>query len=476
MKGWLKIFLAVLPAVVLLGLLILFLRRCCCSKRSRSRDFPDTINRMESMQSGITKLHLAYNSSSSKSGQGFQNHRHDGPHLHDIGDKRRPNYYVIRRGVLAKPLFSWSDHPWLVSEAVEHGWSRFAFAVYSSGSLSRSPTTTLWDFCTVCDFGRDGEAEISWEVGPESADSMQKIRLNPGLKKIHSNNPLYFSYVRTILPLPGPSLGNSFPQVAYFEITILSGEEDVELVGTKGSIPHEGERTKLIQETAMKLQSDALIHVTSRNASPIQTEERKDETGLITLGLICGGPSPFSPPGSYPGSIGFNSNGSVYLDGINLVFEAKKGDWRQGNKVIGCGFDPGRKKVFFTVDSELVHVINCKSEEFSSPLYPTIAANIDVTMLVNLGQSPFQYRPANSQRTANPCFLRPSPDTAAARAIGYEEDSQELFSMGRIDSQWSATKKNSTNDNGEGTPIDFTDLESEADLFEIVLDDSGKSR
>ncbi|KAK1554461.1 hypothetical protein Q3G72_012493 [Acer saccharum] len=61
------------------------------------------------------------------------------------------------------------------------------------------------------------------------------------------------------------------------------------------------------------------------------------------------------------------------------------------------------------------------------------------------------------------------PDWKAAAALGYE-DSKELFSMGRIDSEWlnrSSTKA--------GNRTSEFDEESEADLFEIVLDNSGRS-
>nr|DAD43209.1 TPA_asm: hypothetical protein HUJ06_001439 [Nelumbo nucifera] len=129
------------------------------------------------------------------------------------------------------------------------------------------------------------------------------------------------------------------------------------------------------------------------------------------------------------------------------LFEAGEAEWRMRDRVTDCGFDPGQRKVFFTVDSELVHLIHCKSEEFSSPLYPTLATNMEVTVLVNFGQSAFKYAPAN-------------------------EDSQpirEIFSMGRIDSDWfnRSTTKNSNN-NGDSM-AGYVYEEFETDLFEIVL-------
>lgn len=403
--------------------------------------------RTESLQEGIARLHQTS--------------------LHnqiDLDSKRRGgggtgNYYVFRRGNL---LFNWSDHPSLVTDAVENGWSRFGF----TGGYMSSPSSTkstLLGLCAPGDYRRESDTEISWEVCQGSADFMQKIRLNSGLKKVNST-----SVIRTALPLPGPPLGNSaFPQEAYFEITILYCRED-EFESSMGKIK-EGEKAKLIQE---KSSANAI-----NKAEELKVDHGgKEEEIAVSLGLTVGGPLPFSLPGSYPASIGFNSDGSVYLDGTKLVFESEKVEWKKNEKIIGCGFNPKQKKVFFTVNSELVHVIHCKSEEFGSPLYPTLAANIDILVLVNFGQSVFSYAPANTQRTANPCFIGPlvnSPNTVAA--LGYE-DSKELFSMGRIDSQWfnRSVARGYNNNNNSTRTMEF-DEESDNDLFEIVLESRGRS-
>ncbi|GKV02297.1 hypothetical protein SLEP1_g14751 [Rubroshorea leprosula] len=49
---------------------------------------------------------------------------------------------------------------------------------------------------------------------------------------------------------------------------------------------------------------------------------------MISIGLTVGAPLPLKLPGSYPGSIGFNSNG------IKLVFGLEKEDWGKSKKVI----------------------------------------------------------------------------------------------------------------------------------------------
>ncbi|KDP41699.1 hypothetical protein JCGZ_16106 [Jatropha curcas] len=462
MLEWEHILLVALSIILLSILFMVLFRRCCCFKRGRDFVVDSTRTRTESLQEGIARL---------------QHGSLDHNQLESDG-KRRGNYYVFRRGVSARPLFNWTDHPSLITDAVENGWSRFGFTGFMSSPSTRS---SLLGLCAVGDYGNEGSTEISWEVCQGSADFMQKIRLNSGLKKISASNHSMSaaSVIRTALPLPGPPLGNSaFPQEAYFEITVLSSEgEDNESIKIK-----EGEKTKLIQENSNpKVNSESLVHVNSSHRfNKIEElkfsgkDDLKDESTeaiMLSLGLTTGGSLPLKLPGTYPGSVGFNSNGSVYLDGIKLIFETEKREWARRDKVIGCGFDPRQKKVFFTVDAELVHVIQCKSEEFGTPLYPTIAANKDILVLVNFGQSAFSYAPANGLRTPNPCFIGPLVNSPA---LGYE-DSKELFSMGRIDSQWlNRSTTRGTHNNNNNKAVDF-DEESEADLFEIVLDGNGRS-
>ncbi|KAF2324349.1 hypothetical protein GH714_012733 [Hevea brasiliensis] len=421
MLEWEHLLLVALSIIALVIIFIVLIRRCSCFGKGKGV-VDATTTRTQSLQDGIAKLH-----------QGSLRHQLE------LDGKRRGNYYVFRRGVSARPLFSWADHPSLITDAVENGWSRFGFTGYMSSPSTRS---SLLGFCAVGDNVKEGETEISWEVCQGSADFMQKIRLNSGIKKVN-----------------------------------VSKDHDESITKVK-----EGEKTKLIQENSNpKLNSESLVHVSSSHRfNKIEElklagkDDGKDEAVMLSLGLTTGGFLPLKHPGSYPGSIGFNSNGSVYLEGMKLVFESEKGEWARRDKVIGCGFDPRQKKVFFTLDAELVHVIHCKSEEFGTPLHPTIAANNDILVLVNFGQSAFSYAPANAQRTPNPCFIGPLVNSSA---LGYD-DSKELFSMGRIDSQWlnRSTTKGSHNSNGTNNnrTVDF-DEESEADLFEIVLDGSASA-
>lgn len=304
MLGLIHVLLAGGSILVSAALLMVLVWRCYCFKERGDNIVDTRRTSSDSLQDGIAKLH-----------QGSLHHQ-----LDQLDAKRRGNYYVFRRGVSARPLFNWADHPSLITDAVENGWSRFGFTGYMSSPSTRS---SLLGLCAIGDYEREADTEISWEVCQGSADFMQKIRLNSGLKKVNVSNPSLSaaSVIRTALPLPGPSLGNSsFPQEAYFEITVLhcSGDDHESVAKAK-----EGERTKLIQENSnAKANSESLVHVSSSHRINKIEELRlagkddcKSEAVMLSVGLTTGGSLPLKLPGSYPGSIGFNSDGSVYLDG-----------------------------------------------------------------------------------------------------------------------------------------------------------------
>ncbi|KVH88825.1 uncharacterized protein LOC112501629 [Cynara cardunculus var. scolymus] len=450
MVGWIHISLVVASAGIFLLLFLFF--HCFCHTKQ-----PEPVAGPPSIQNGISKLHHQDNA---------------------FNNKRRTNYYVSRRGLSSKPLFNWSDNPSLIADAVENGWSQFAFTDYAS-SLSVRSNRFLLGSCASSGDGSGGDAEeveISWEVCQGSADFMQKIHLNSGLKKMASSTSSSMaagSVIKSALPLPGPALGNSspFPQEAYFEITILSiceNENGIDSDGKARLNTGEGENIKLIQEHG-EMHANCEESNDRTSVSKDTVEGKNEVFIMLSVGLTGGGSLPVKLPGSYPGSVGFNSDGSIYLDGVKLITELEIERWERNEKVIGCGYNPSQKKVFFTIDSKLVQEIHCKTEEYGTPLYPTLAANSDIMVLVNFGQSIFKYAPANSQRTQNPCFVGPMANSSSS---GYE-DSKEFFSMGRIDSQWlnrPTTRSGQYNLNvNKGKTKDY-DEASEGDLFEIVLD------
>ncbi|KAI4321510.1 hypothetical protein MLD38_034880 [Melastoma candidum] len=420
------------------------------------------INGVNSIQDGLAKLH----------------HASTGTNCHlGLSSRRLPGYSVFCHGTSGRLHFSWTDHPSSMMDAAESSLSGFTFMRYNS---CPSSLPSLRGACATGDPQGKGEMEpvISWVAAQGSADFMQKIRLNPGLKQVNSSSPVAAACViKTASPLPVSPLGDKYlPPEVYFEITIQESRNVCDSTQTDG----ENERTKLIlDDSEMKANSESLEHIASdQGHTRVEEmglnvkEDGPDEDVLLSVGLTAGDSVPLKLPGTYAGSIGFNSNGTIHHDESKVMFKCEKADWGMPEKVIGCGFDPSQKEVFFTVDSELVQVIHCQTEEFGLPLYPTLAANSDMTVLVNFGQVPFKYSPMNAHRALSPCFkgtLANSPPRATALV---HEDSRELFSMGRIDSQW---LHRSLNNGGHVCPsnnsrrVDF-DQESDADLFEIVLD------
>lgn len=143
--------------------------------------------------------------------------------------------------------------------------------------------------------------------------------------------------------------------------------------------------------------------------------------------------------------------------------------WGTVKTTIGCGFERQLKKVYFTVNGELVYEANLKSSEFSYPLYPTIASNYDVTISVNLGQKTFEYVPANIKRVANPS-CRLVQGRLRKNGILFD-DSHDLFSTGRADAQWISEFEYA---NSPELQHQHVLSEAESDLFEIVLDGQQK--
>lgn len=162
----------------------------------------------------------------------------------------------------------------------------------------------------------------------------------------------------------------------------------------------------------------------------------------------------------------FKLNRISLMAGRILVLESEKAEWASVNRVIGCGFDPRKKKVFFTVGSQLSHVMRCSSEEYSSPLFPILAANVELSVLVNLGQAPFKYAPANVSRTPNPCFLRLIAGEEGGEHTVCSVDSRELFSVARMETE-GAGHGHGRRKTNNGSFDDAIDAES--DLFEISL-------
>eukprot|EP01018_Ginkgo_biloba_P039881 Gb_17990 [translate_table: standard] len=488
MREWHIVLAAALPAALILALLILlYFYKHTPSESNRGSH---ALARQKALYAGV--LRLRQNSLDSNTRQGNR-----------VASVWRNSYNYNGYSYPLK-AFAWNDHPSLIAEAVEHGWATFAFT--NTCSTFAPANSSLWDLCSGGCTEERIESEISWEMGTGS-DFMQKIRLNPGLPTKKNMNLLPpVQSLQTALPLPGPPLGPlSFPQEAYFEITILaengeyvaavqksvSEDEDVKLIsqsfkseerplssesaGTEFTQRVEFDVKKSPRRDSNRLENGIIQHGSKDFRQLNNVQDSSGHPKVISLGLAVGGTPPYRLPGCEPGSVGFHSTGFVFLNGMAHVDgdpEQKPASanraWGCVNTVIGCGFDPASKKVFYTLNGEQVYSLTCKSDEFGNPLYPTIAANYDVTVMVNFGQSSFEYSAANAQRVPDPCFRRPANSTSKKfPGSSLYEDSADLFSMGRIDSQWlGGTGCSDSQDLQQKRPTS----EGESELFEIVLD------
>ncbi|CAL4886716.1 unnamed protein product [Urochloa decumbens] len=533
-KLWLRLLLAFgLPVVALVAAAFLAYRR----RRSRPRNAPPELPvdgpaaaASPAASPGLSKLNMKYSAASGRVGLRFQQlHQHQHHHHHRVDVRHRAGPGGIGGG----GAFQWADHPRLVTEAAENGWAQFVFAVAPPRSKSAS-NSPLWGTCPVCDAGTASRdtAEAAWELPTGSSERMQAVRLNPSTAAAaaaaassrkqwlpggipsplrggsggdsdaagkdttsNSNHPGgALCVARMSLPLPGPPLaGAPFPQDAYFEITIIylntrRPEWSASRASRRGrdgaGAGSESDRVKLISFAPDAAKDDDPVVQESRaGGKDDQLQDSKQRhLQVMSLGLAAASAAPAraAMAGTYASSIGFHSNGAVYLDGMKLVYETEKSSWAGVDKVVGCGFEPAKRKVFFTVDGQLVHAVSCNAEAYGSPLYPVVASGFDVMALVNLGQGKFRYAPANARRTANPCFVR-AASSADARGgggsggMGLEfDDSGELFSMGRVDSGWMEamrlTKSRKDSVAGSGA-ASVGDPEAESDLFEISLRD-----
>lgn len=426
MEVWAEIVLVAVPIVLLLLAIVLTLRRRIRRRRRRPPELPTG----ESMQSRLARLHGSYEKDSLR--------------FHPLHSRSRQRDKAgagggtgcLNGGVSHQDqeVFHWEDHPVLAADAAENGWARFYF-LDGSGSGGPPAASLLGRLCV----GRDGEGnsgtavEGTWELPLGSSEFMQVVRLNPaGITKKPAANAASagdavdpkddasvhcFCLARMNLPLPGPPAGTGFfPPDGYFEITIL-------YIQSPDTQSQHGTRTPEADAATPRSKPDSL------------------PPPAISVGLTSGAAPENRLPGSYPGSIRMDSDGSLHLDGIELVPPSTKtqSNWAHPDRVVGCGYSPGRKRVWFTADGDRLHDVHCRAEAFRHPLYPTLAASEDVMVLVNMGQQKFRYAPANAQRSASPCFevqLSVGAGGGSVKSAGGVGDSGELFSIGRVDPRW----------------------------------------
>ncbi|KAJ7279220.1 hypothetical protein O6H91_Y378800 [Diphasiastrum complanatum] len=251
--------------------------------------------------------------------------------------------------------FEWKKYPNQMADAIDRGWTAFALS-YASVPSGPSMSPIPWKLCSTK--GPSDEAflpEVIWGMAGPEAELVQLIRLNPGMSFQES---LLFSVqtLQSALPLPGPSIGqSSFPQEAYFEISILlEGTQKKNWFSFNGYVEdsrkkliakntpsssiiecntvvskhrsfsvddfeseadseYKGELRKLIQKRGHQIdpaKKDASNHMQSNGETTEQNENQ-----VVAVGLTAKGAPSFYLPGTYWGSVGFQSNGKILLNG-----------------------------------------------------------------------------------------------------------------------------------------------------------------
>ncbi|KAJ7567169.1 hypothetical protein O6H91_02G134700 [Diphasiastrum complanatum] len=401
--------------------------------------------------------------------------------------------------------FEWTKHPSQMADALDRGWTAFALS-YSCIPPGPSVSPMPWNICTKGSLDEAFLPEIHWGITGPGAELVQLIRLNPRVGLQESFLPSVQT-LQSALPLPGPSFEpNSFPQEAYFELTILSNGtgqkrnsfsyevyvEDDRLILIPDNISSsmiessaEGENYNCFsvdnfdsdansdQKTAaskelLEKRGHQVGLPTEDDAKHIQSsgETMKEiNTRVIAVGLTAESASSFHLPGTYWGSIGFQSNGKILLNGTSCTqegskFYAERRFETTVNTTLGCGYYPPSKKVFFTLNGELMAEVIGTESEFGQPLYVAVGSNFDTTVMVNFGQAPFVYGPANNQRAANPSGWKPFLKFSKSR-----ENSGDFFTMSTVDSRPSDSTTFEETEHSHAFSV--TDS---SDCFEIVLE------
>ncbi|KAH7279919.1 hypothetical protein KP509_37G043600 [Ceratopteris richardii] len=257
----------------------------------------------------------------------------------DLDAALRPSKKILAVKAYSTRPFDWSDHPGLVAEAVEHGWSAFAF-VYRCSTCSLS--LKFWEM-SKSSCKHELEPDVTWEASSDSL-YMQKLWFNPGQVSTKEDCIFLFQSLQAALPLPGPPLDYlPFPQEGYYEITIVAdGSMDARrssyteneqldimsrhLLSGKWRDSEATDNAKSDSKVEMQLKrnisrnsrlSEALQNLSSHGDSVFFPNKHPSKENLQTLaiGLGIGGALPLRLPGLNHGSIGFHSNGRIYLNG-----------------------------------------------------------------------------------------------------------------------------------------------------------------
>ncbi|PKC12201.1 hypothetical protein RhiirA5_373277 [Rhizophagus irregularis] len=110
-------------------------------------------------------------------------------------------------------------------------------------------------------------------------------------------------------------------------------------------------------------------------------------------------------PGCNTDSIGFHSDEGRIFRNEKYTGSTYAEKWGKVNDVIGCGYYPNNRQVFFTINGENLGI--AYTGLLHNILYPTIGSNGHCILKVNFGPE-FEYKEANIMSVASKKLLNAS--------------------------------------------------------------------
>ncbi|GLJ38596.1 hypothetical protein SUGI_0786990 [Cryptomeria japonica] len=114
--------------------------------------------------------------------------------------------------------------------------------------------------------------------------------------------------------------------------------------------------------------------------------------GNVVIGLASRPAPPFRLPGMDAVSIGFHSNSGEIFTGNAQQVHASASKWSRIGATVGCGYDKHVGVVYFMdMNGSPIFTKYGVPDNVKNHLFPTLGADCDVTVVVNMGQHRFQY-------------------------------------------------------------------------------------
>lgn len=114
--------------------------------------------------------------------------------------------------------------------------------------------------------------------------------------------------------------------------------------------------------------------------------------GNVVIGLASRPTPPFTLPGMDAVSIGFHSKSGEIFSGNAQEVHASARKWSRVGATVGCGYDSHVGVIYFMdMNGSPIFTKYGVPDNVKNHLFPTIGADCDATVVVNMGQHRFQY-------------------------------------------------------------------------------------